>query len=512
MPPRGRTTPLHEAPRHASRAGVNALTLWQRLSLLFVALLLACFGAAAWLQMGQSIRQSQQVEQRLLHRLADHIAAETRGMGDMRMDDARLAAIVQRLHTTNPGIEVYVLDADGRIENRQPSAAPLQRAAVDLMPIRAFLAGEPPPILGDDPLGAGKRKVFSVAPYTREGNASGYLYAVLQGAAFDSVARPASRDAALQIALWSVGLVAPLGVLAGVAAFRLVTRPLSELTRDVEKLEQQGRADDDHAHTIGTAATTAGVRDEIVILRGAFERLVATNARQWSRLSQQDQQRRELVAGISHDLRTPLASLHGYLETLLLKSAQLSMEERDHFLRTALSQSDRVGRLAQDLLELARLELGAVRPAIERFSIVELTLDVVQKLALAAQARGQRLLPSFPPDVADVAADIGMIERVLTNLLDNAIRHTPVGGVIRIGLAPHGERVRVEIEDNGPGFAPEVRAQLFAPGDDVPLPTHGGGLGLLIVRQIMRLHGGDLVLEDRPGAGTVLAFSLRREG
>jgi uncharacterized membrane protein affecting hemolysin expression len=106
---------------------VNALTLWQRLSLLFVALLLACFGAAAWPQMGQSIRQSQQVEQRLLHRLADHIAAETRGMSDMRMDDARLAAIVQRLHTTNPGIEVYVLDADGRIEHRQPAGTPLQR-------------------------------------------------------------------------------------------------------------------------------------------------------------------------------------------------------------------------------------------------------------------------------------------------------------------------------------------------------------------------------------------------
>jgi signal transduction histidine kinase len=490
---------------------VNSLTLWQRLSLLFVALLLACFGAAAWLQMGQSIRQSQQVEQRLLHRLADHIAAETRGMGDMRMDDARLAAIVQRLHTTNPGIEVYVLDADGRIEHRQPSDTPLQRAAVDLMPIRAFLAGEPPPILGDDPLNAGKRKVFSVAPYAREGKASGYLYAVLQGAAFDSVARPASLDAALQIALWSVGLVAPLGALAGVAAFRLVTRPLSELTRDVEKLEQQRRADDGDTRTAGAAATP-GVRDEIVILRDAFERLVATNARQWSRLSQQDQQRRELVASISHDLRTPLASLHGYLETLLLKSAQLSVEERDHCLRTALSQSDRVGRLAQDLLELARLELGAVRPAIDRFSIVDLTLDVVQKLALAAQARGQRLLPSFPPEVAEVAADIGMIERVLTNLLDNAIRHTPVGGVIRIGLAPQGERVRVEIEDSGPGFAPDVRAHLFAPNGDALLPAHGGGLGLLIVRQILRLHGDDLVLEDRAGAGTVLAFSLRGDG
>jgi signal transduction histidine kinase len=149
---------------------------------------------------------------------------------------------------------------------------------------------------------------------------------------------------------------------------------------------------------------------------------------------------------------------------------------------------------------------------IERFSIVELTLDVVQKLALAAQARGQRLAPSFPPEVADVAADIGMIERVLTNLLDNAIRHTPVGGAIRIGLALRGERVRVEIEDSGPGFAPELRAQLFAPNGNITHPTHGGGLGLLIVRQIMRLHGDDLVLDDRPGAGTVSAFSLRREG
>jgi signal transduction histidine kinase len=84
--------------------------------------------------------------------------------------------------------------------------------------------------------------------------------------------------------------------------------------------------------------------------------------------------------------------------------------------------------------------------------------------------------------------------------------------VIRIGLAPQGERVRVEIEDSGPGFAPDVRAHLFAPNGDTPLPAHGGGLGLLIVRQILRLHGDDLVLEDRAGAGTVLAFTLRRDG
>lgn len=486
--------------------GLRRRPLWQRLSLWFGALLLACFGAAAWLQMSHSVRQSQRIEQRLLHRLADHIAAESQAVGMRGLDADKLAAVVERLRVTNPGIEVYALDPDGRVEMRHPAQAPLLRPVVDTAPIRDFLAGAEPPILGDDPIGDVTRKVFSVAPYDRgtPGERPGYLYAVLQGSAFDMLARPAAFDAAFQVALWSLGLVAPLGALAAVAAFRLVTRPLTALTRDVERLERDSR------HEAGVPPPPApSTRDEIALLRVAFDRLATTNERQWARLSAQDRQRRELVANISHDLRTPLASIHGYLETLLLKSGQLDADERDRYLRTALSQSQRLGQLAQTLLDGAKMELGTVRPQLEPFSLVELTLDVVQKLALAAQARGQRVVPSFPPSLPTVLADIAMIERVLTNLLDNAIRHSPPGGRIGITLSSHGERVRLEVADDGPGLPDAVFRRLGDGDVDGGAGPRSAGLGLVIVRQILRLHGDDLRAVDH-GHGAVLAFSLRQ--
>jgi signal transduction histidine kinase len=489
---------------------VSALTLWQRLSLLFAALLLACFGAAAWLQMNQSLHYGQQVEQQLLRHLASHVATDlTAGLAA----DANaslptvLQAVVRRLVATSPGVEVYVVDATGGIEARYPQASPLQRQGVDPRPIEDFLANEPAPVLGDDPLSSRGRKVFSAAVLTRPGADPGYVYAVLQGSAYDMVAATAGRAGVVQVALWSIGLITPLGLLAGLVAFRQVTRPIVQLTREVQALERAA-ASQQPTHERDSGAPAKIVRDEIAILRVAFEHLAGANARQWQRLNQQDQQRREWVANISHDLRTPLASMQGYLETVLMQSAALSLAEREQYLRAALAQSQRLSRLAQELLELAHLELGTVKPTLERFSLVELVQDVVQKLALSASARQQRLVPLFESGSLDVVADIGMIERVITNLLDNAIRHTPPGGEIAVRMQAQGDHVRVEVADRGPGIPVDLRPLLFTHAVAQRPGREGGGLGLAIVRQILQLHGSDITLSDGPSGGAVFVFLL----
>ncbi len=481
------------------------LSLWQRLSMAFVGLLLACFAATAWLQMQYSQRQGQHVEQLLLRKLAGHVAAEAEAVGSAGLDATRLVAVVQRLALTNPGVELYVLDASGRITMRYPDVSTLERIAVDLAPVRRFIEGSSAPVLGDDPLSTSGRKAFSAAAYATRSGEVGYVYAVLRGSAYEAAAAASQREGALQIAVWSVGVVAPLGLVAGLLAFRRVTRPLTELTLEVEQLELLSRGAPDRMAGVPTPAHRG---DEIAALRAAFRRLAVTNDRQWQSLSQQDQQRRELVASISHDLRTPLASLHGYLESLLLKGPQLEPVERERYLHAALAQSRRVGSLAQELLELARLELGTVKPAVEPFSLVDLTLDVLQKLALAASAKYQRIEPQMSALLPDVAGDISMIERVLTNLLDNAIRHTPEGGVIRVRLEAAGDRVRVEVVDSGPGVASERRASLFVrPAQRVP-GHEGSGLGLVIVRQMLQLHGSDIELRDAPGHGAAFVFDL----
>jgi signal transduction histidine kinase len=486
------------------------LTLWQRLSLLFAALLLACFGAAAWLQMGLGMHYGQQVEQQLLRHLATHVATDLTALlaADVQAPlPTALQTVVRRLRVTSPGAEVYVLDAAGGIEAHYPQAGTLQRHAVELQPIKDFLADAPAPILGDDPVSARGRKVFSAALLMHATEPPGYVYVVLQGSAYDMAAAMAGRTGVLQIALWSIGLVTPLGLLAGLAAFRQVTRPIVRLTRDVQALESAA-AQQRPEQELATETPGTRVRDEIAILRRAFERLAGANARQWQRLNQQDQQRREWVANISHDLRTPLASMQGYLETVLMQSAALSEAEREQYLRTALAQSQRLSRLAQELLELAHLELGTVKPTLERFSMVELVQDVMQKLALSASSRQQRLVPLFGSASLDVVADIGMMERVMTNLLDNAIRHTPPGGEIAVRMQALGDHARVEVADRGPGIPADLRPLLFTHAAAQRPGREGGGLGLAIVRQILQLHGSDITLSDGPSDGAVFVFHL----
>ncbi|MBN3821414.1 HAMP domain-containing histidine kinase, partial [Paraburkholderia sp. Se-20369] len=251
--------------------------------------------------------------------------------------------------------------------------------------------------------------------------------------------------------------------------------------------------------------------DDIAVLESTYAQMADRIGEQWRALTHQDLQRRELIANISHDLRTPLTSLHGYLETLSLKAGTLDDAERRRYLSIALAQSAKVGRLAQALFELARLESGGVQPAPEDFSLVDLVQDVFQKFELAAKARHIALHARIPPRVPNVTADLGMIERVLTNLLDNALRHTPEQGEIEVTLAPRDGKVSVTVADTGPGIPPERREGLFQ-RPQRPMNAGGatvnGGLGLLIVHRMLMLHDSRIRLVDRAGRGAVFEFAL----
>lgn len=486
---------------------LRRLPLSQRLSLVFAALLLACCGASAWLQMRWSDRHAEEVTQRLSIGLAAHIAQSRVLIRTQGFDQQAVRDLFGKLMDVNPSVEVYLLTPDGRIEAHDAPAGHVRRDRVDVAPIRRLLAGEPLPIEGDDPRSDSARKVFSAAPLRVDNREAGYVYVVLQGENQAALAQRISTDGAMRHTLLAMGLVAALGLLAGLVAFRSITRPLHRLTDEVQRFQADGMA------TLGTEqpSPSAASHDEIATLRFAFERMTQRIAEQWRQLSAQDQQRRELVANISHDLRTPLTSLHGFLETLRLKADTLPDAERARYLDIALGQSRKVGRLAQELFELARLECGAVTLERERFSLPELVQDVFQKFELAAEARQQRLVADIAPDLPGVDADLGLIERVLTNLLDNAIRHTPAGGRIEVRLrrgAADDGHVEVQVSDSGEGIPDALQSGLFTRPSfqSTARRVDGGGLGLVIVQRILQLHGSDIRLVERAGGAAGAAF------
>ncbi|VVE30140.1 Sensor histidine kinase ResE [Pandoraea communis] len=489
------------------------LTLTQRLSLVFAALLLVCCGTSAWMQVRANRMHEAEVIQGLSRGLAEHIAANAQLMDSNGMKPDAVRRLFGQLMVVNPSVEVYLLDMQGRITGHAAPEGHLRRMQVDLAPVHRLLDGEALPIYGDDPRNTDVRKVFSAAPLRVDGREVGYVYVVLLGEAHDRFAERGATSVALNTALWSIGLVAALCLIAGLAAFALITRPLRRLTDSVREFDIDAApmpplpavsADE-------LASQQARPSDEIVVLERAFRQMVERLGAQWRTLTRQDQERRELIANISHDLRTPLSSLHGYLETLSLKDATLTPAERRRYLGIALDQSRKVGALAQSLFELARLEHGFVQPEAEPFSVTDLIQDVFQKFELSAESRGVALRAQLAPQIPVACADLGLIERVFTNLLDNALRYTPSGGEITVAVAPVGTEIEVQVSDTGPGIPESAREGLFERPFTVGGARREGGLGLRIVHRILQLHGRRITLVDaagHAGQGATFRFTL----
>lgn len=486
---------------------MRTLTLSQRLTLIFALLLLTSCALLGWLQVRTSTQYSQAVIQRLSGDLAQHINQSYPLLGQDGLNKESVRRLFDHLMAVNPSVEVYLLDKQGNIVGDGAPVGHLKRGHVDLQPIQTALSTHQYPIYGDDPRSLDGRKVFSVAPMRQNGQVKGYLYVILLGENYSALNSDAQFTALLKIVLLSISLVALLGLIVGGLAFRWITRPLRELSHQVRALET-GSMEEMRAMAALPLHQEKG-NDEISLLRQGVITMARRIAEQWHRLSQQDQLRREFIANISHDLRTPLTSLHGYLESLSVMSATLSAADKKRYLEIALGQSQKVGALAQSLFELARLEYGVVKPQKEHFSLGELLQDVFQKFELAVQTRRQQMLADIQPDLPLIDADLAMIERVLTNLLDNAIRHAPEGGIIAVRLWKEGARVLVQVSDNGPGIPQELKDGLFVrPSIASQSRLRVGGLGLMIVRQMLQLHGTDITLVEKPERGACFRFAL----
>ncbi len=484
---------------------MSRLRLWQKLALLSALLLVLSGMALLAMQARQAVHHEQEVVQRLSLDLAAHIARRSELMDAGGMRDDAVRSLFGQLMAVNPSVEVYLLDTRGEVIGHDAPAGHLRRQRVDLGPLRALLDGAPLPILGDDPRSADGRKIFSAAPLVVQGRLAGYIYVVLVGEQRQMLADDLAASGQWRATLWSAALVALAGVLAALLTFYWITRPLRQLTKRIEQFDV-----DAPVPAQAPEPLRPGTRDELAILNHAHARMAQRLADQWQQLREQDLQRRELVANISHDLRTPLASLHGYLETLAMKETTLSEQERRRYLAVALAQSGKVGALARSLFELARLEHGGVALELETFALPELVQDVLQKFELAAQACQVRLHAEFPPGLPLVCVDVGLVERALTNLVDNALRHAQDASMVQVILSPDPAGVRVLVQDDGARIDPSVgeRLRRQSPGSERGRGGNGG-LGLLIVQRIVQLHGHTLVLEPST-RGARFAFVLPR--
>jgi signal transduction histidine kinase len=240
--------------------------------------------------------------------------------------------------------------------------------------------------------------------------------------------------------------------------------------------------------------------------------MAGTIQQQIASLKENDRLRRELVTNISHDLRTPLTSMQGYIETLMIKDDSLDPARRRQYLEIARKHSAHLGRLIQDLFELARLDSSRVSPEFEHFSLTELIHDIVQEFELQAREAQVALRIEPPTEAVSVYADISLIQRVLENLVGNALKYTPEGGKVSIAVQSSAHAVGVSVVDTGPGISKEDLPYIFDRFYKVLPDEDSGsgslGLGLAIAKRIVELHGSEIVVTSREQSGTRFRFDL----
>ncbi len=226
-------------------------------------------------------------------------------------------------------------------------------------------------------------------------------------------------------------------------------------------------------------------------------------------LRRTDALRTALLSSVSHDLRTPLASIKAAASSLQQEDMQWDEEARHSFANTIEREADRLNRLVENLLDMSRIEGGALKPEKEWYSITALIQDVVGRLHPLLQGREVRT--SLPPDLPPVRIDYLYIDQVLTNLLENATRYTPAGSPIDISAEVKNNSVLVSVADRGPGIPAGERERIFDKFYRVlgsQRDTRGSGLGLAVCRGLVEAHGGHIWVEARDGGGALFRFTL----
>jgi signal transduction histidine kinase len=352
--------------------------------------------------------------------------------------------------------------------------------------------GQAPPMFSDGRvhIGISDGLEYAAVPVLSEGRSAGTMYAIRTAPGVLTATVQFLRDFWWQLAL--TGAVA-----AAIALFiarwlaRGMTRPLRDMAQAARKMETG-----DYGQRVSTSS-----RDEVGKLAAAFNKMS-------DELEDLERLRRDLVANVSHELKTPISALRAHLENL-----SDGVERPDpETLQVMLAQSERLGRLVDQLLDLSRLESGEIALHREETQLQPIVSQVVSEIEVARSDREVRVEDRVPKDLPAVFVDAERVHQVLFNLLDNAVRFTPPGGEVVVSAHRVNGSCEVSVADTGPGIAPEHLPRLFERFYRVDparsLRDGGTGIGLAIARSVVEAHGGRIRAESEMGKGSVFTFDL----
>ncbi len=491
----------------------NTLTprLIKKIALVLAAIILI-MGASYVLITGYTLRNYHQASlQRLNADIAQHLIDEKFGGESPFLEDgspnkALFSDIMHDMMAVNRGIEVYLLSKEGEVLYSvvldHGEGAPIPH--VSTTPIEDFIGSDGSQyILGDNPRNPAEKRIFSAAPFTA-GDRQGYVYIILAGQRYQEVSQNLLGSYFIKLGLGATLLSMLFAAGIGMLGIWFLTKNLRQMIQAIRRFREgdlQVRIPNPE-------------RSDLAVFAGSFNEMADALVGNMEKLQSVDTLRRELIANVSHDLRTPLAVLKGYIETLQMRKDRMSRQEIDEYLSITHDNVDKLSKLIHQLFEYSKLEAEQITPVKEPFSITELSHDLIAKFRVLAEQKGIDLRLENPEANCMVYADLSLVERALQNLIENAIKYTEEGGEVVLSLIPRQQLIEIAIRDTGIGIPHSEQPFIFDrfTRADTTSSRQGSGLGLAIVKKILELHETTITVLSKPREGSSFVFNLPAYG
>ena len=479
-------------------------SLFWKISAVFLLILLVISAVYIYISVNTAEMYFQETRQKLDIKIASHISNEAQFFKGDTVNYKAMKDVFHNVMVINPSLEVYLLDTNGNILAFDADSSDVKLKKLPIYPIQEFISSEKETfLLAPDPKNPSKEKPISAAGIYDKGKLRGYIYVILGGQEYENASQLLFGSYILRLGVRSMIIALLAATIIGFFAIGIIIRNLRKIImviRDFQKGDLRARI-------------KLKSKGELQEFAQSFNDMADTIVTNIDEIKRMDNMRRDLVANVSHDLRTPLSIISGYAETILIKDDKISPEERKKYLSTILSSTGRLQSLVEELFELSQLEAKETKPEKESFSLAELLQDVHQKNIIIAQRKNISLNLDIEDNLPLIFADIRMMEKVFQNLLDNALKFTPDSGKIEIRLKRNSQdNIMAVISDNGPGIEKDQIQYIFDRYHQIKRvstgSSQGTGLGLTIVKKLLDIQGMTIDVESEFTKGTSFKITI----
>lgn len=432
--------------------------------------------------------------------VAAHIAKFTSPFEHDSINTKKADSVFYNAMVLSPSAEVYFLDTSGKIMAFHASKAEIKLWTLPLTNIKRLIASKGEKyIKGPDPRDPSKDKVFSAAEVKSKSKNLGYIYVILgANKSVTDLYNSYISNFLVQV----LGVIILLSIIFSFFYLKKIEKSFNDMMMVLDKF-QNGDLE---------ARFKIKEQDELAEITQAFNNLADLLILNINRLRKSEQERKSFIAHISHDLRTPLSIARGYIETLLIKkdNKDLSLAEQANYVQIALNKITQVDKMVDELFEISRIDSVEFKATKEPFVLSEIVQEMVKIFQLAASKKNIELKCTQCQYHVWIDADVSMMERVVQNLVDNAVHNTHENGIIQVSVIVENDQLFFKIQNTASPLPVDLLKWINDSKESMPTANWSSrsGVGLLIVKKILQLHGSSLKAYTDSNTGNIFTFGM----